>query len=194
MNERQTTQSTASNLLRIPFSAHETPIHFGRVDLHEETASIGSRRSSRRKKMGGLLHPEMEALCDRTHMPRKGYYVGWTPRGKMVIWTLVFLSIAVLFISQPYDMISVRQYGLVPDILLFGEKQVNDYSLISMPQTITKYGYGDVPAYEYSATLFVFTAIFPILHVIGLAFMWTIPMSVERQSEVFHILEFFSAW
>jgi len=79
------------------------------------------------------------------------------------------------------------------DFFLFPNNNDEQITLVNMPLKMQKLGYQQ-KAWEYSSTLFVFTCLIPMLHLIGLAFMWTIPLSYERQVMAYHLLEIASAW
>jgi uncharacterized membrane protein YgcG len=139
------------------------------------------------------LHPYVEAMCDRIHSPLQGTRLRWTPCGKLFIWILIFILTGFMLICQSWDLVEIHKKGLAGDLIVKPIDRYRLYSLVSFTGSVTNTGY-EVPAFELSTLFFLMTAVMPCATVLGLAMMWTIPLTLDQQSLLFNWLEIASAW
>ena len=84
--------------------------------------------SNRRFKM---VHPFVEAMCDRVHQPIRGVRLRWTPFGKAIIWFFLFLLSAWFIAAQLIPLFEIEITGLIKLIVL-PKDDVKTYSVFTV--------------------------------------------------------------
>ena len=133
-----------------------------------------------------------QALEEYFFTPIKGQRHRFSPKGRVVIWIALVISISLLVVSFTLPVIHFTKIGAVPDLLI--EKQEAEYSVLRFLPAIANNGASARPAYELAFGFALFGVVFPIIHGISLFFLWGYPMTVSQQLQLFRFMEFCDAW
>ncbi|KAH9255359.1 hypothetical protein BASA81_006478 [Batrachochytrium salamandrivorans] len=151
------------------------------------------REEQRALKQKALLHPYVEALCDRVFSPEHGVQLKFTPTGKIVVWFLVFFTSGIMLVCQSVPLFEVHRSGVTGDLVVKPKDRYQSYSLVSLMTATLGMGF-EVPAIELSTLMFVMTAMMPVMTAFGLAMLWGVPLTLKNQERLFNWLEIASAW
>jgi hypothetical protein len=176
-----------------------------RRDLSTESATAQPPRASlfreivrRTSSQFTLLNPSQDgprqALLDASFAPifQKERHK-FSSFGRTAVWiSLVVLQITITFSCFLAPVIHFDKSGAVPDVLL--NSKVAEYSILDLIFVIEDFGGRERPAYELALAVVLFALVFPVVHSLGLFFLWGFPFTAKRQLHFFRFMEFCDAW
>jgi len=135
-----------------------------------------------------------EACSDHIFSPIQGQFHRCTSLGKAFIALFILSTLSTLVISLFVPVMEFRRSGIVGDFIIPYKARNLTYAIVDIPSALTESGLeGQYPT-SLILSVIVFVIIMPIIHIVGLSIMWSVPLGPRNQIRIIHILEIVSAW
>jgi hypothetical protein len=103
------------------------------------------------------------------------------------------VAIALLLVGLFVPMYHYRRLGLVGNVVVRASERNSSYSLLQLAAAFDGEGSPDTLS-GLSACVTVFAAVMAALHLVGLALMWRVPLTLERRELLFRGVEMCTSW
>ena len=102
-------------------------------------------------------------------------------------------AVALLLVGLFVPMYHYQRLGLVGNVVVRASERNSSYSLLQLAAAFDGEGMPD-SLNGLSACVTVFAAVMAALHLVGLALMWRVPLTLERRELLFRGVEMCTAW
>jgi len=140
------------------------------------------------------IKPHSTSLSSYIFSPVHASFYTCTVLGKLLVLCLCIITLTVLLVAQQSVAFRLVRSGVVGDFVIPYTDRTVDISVFNLPQLLQEAGiFSETPKLMVFAYV-LFVVAMPIIHIVGLAAMWVIPMTHASQKNYIHLMEIVSSW
>lgn len=134
------------------------------------------------------------SLCNTTHTPVKGKVHTFSLLGKSFVTISLIAVLVCTIVGQYYSSFSFERQGLI-SIIIGADSKYETYSLGTIVDQVAKCGgpHGR-RANSLALTIILFALIMPIVHLVCLVLLWSLPLRLNSLTRLFRLAEIAAAW
>jgi len=158
------------------------------------------RRRYTKEFLKAMRLPPHEALHSRPFAPLQRHRRFKCSRhGRLLLWIIMALTLLVTILGETLHTFEFQFSGLA-ELILPPEKLTTQFSLISLgkliPHAARNGGYlsGGLWAKWLTLMFFAFAMVIPLIRLLLLALLWSVPMTLRHTRRLFHLIEVIAAW
>ena len=158
------------------------------------------RRTWTKEFLKSTYDPPFESLGSRPYAPlvrRRRFKCRTT--GRLLVWLLLVIAFCVTIAGQVTKTFTFT-FGGLAELILSPEKRTTEYSMVSIgeaiPESAKNGGYLSGKGWNWflAVQFFLLSMIIPLVRVILLMIIWTVPLTLAVAKRLHHLAEVIAAW
>lgn len=135
-----------------------------------------------------------ESCQNHIFSPTPGEFYRCSRVGKVLMFSLLILTLMILVSAIAVPTFTLRRSGLVGKLVIPPESQNLTFSVLHVPSAVLHVGLEGEPPHLMAISFFVFVIVMPLFHVLVLAAVWIFPWSPKQQLRLMNMIEVVNAW